>query len=454
MLKAGFYEKEITPRMGSYIPGYFSERYAEDVLDRLYGKAAVINDGENEVAVLALDALDLNGEIHEAVTKRVFERTGIKPEKVLLCATHTHTGPPMRIQADKHLHFRDIKWEDRVYLETLYDYLADCVELAKNRIEDTNVKYALGEENTISFVRNFKMKDGTIRTNPGIGNPDIVEAFGEIDPDVSILYFENEAQKPVGAIINFACHLDCVGGTKLSGDYASILSKELKKSYGEDFITVFLTGACGNVNHIDVHSKDKNINQKHISMGVKLAEEVKRALVNGEYLSELTVDSKKEKVGLKRRSFDEETLKECRETLEMAKGATRTFNFSNPGDIGTKAISAQAVLEMAKLSDEEIDVNIQVIRVGDCYIYALPGEVFNQFGIYIKQNSPSQKNMVAELSNGGSHGYIPVKEVWGSELMYEVQPVSCRVDVNGGGYTMSEKALELAGRLEKSLKMK
>ena len=39
-------------------------------------------------------------------------------------------------------------------------------------------------------------------------------------------------------------------------DYVSILSKELKKFYGEDFVTVFLLGCSGDVNHFDVSKKD------------------------------------------------------------------------------------------------------------------------------------------------------------------------------------------------------
>ena len=35
----------------------------------------------------------------------------------------------------------------------------------------------------------------------------------------------------MGAITGFACHADCVGGEKLTGDYISAFTKELKKIY-------------------------------------------------------------------------------------------------------------------------------------------------------------------------------------------------------------------------------
>ena len=45
MLQCGFYEKEITPPLGSDIPGYFMKRPSTGVLDRLYAKAFAVSDG-------------------------------------------------------------------------------------------------------------------------------------------------------------------------------------------------------------------------------------------------------------------------------------------------------------------------------------------------------------------------------------------------------------------------
>ena len=59
MLKCAFYEREITPPLGCNLPGYGNCRPGSDVKDRLMAKATVISDGENTVAMIALDLLHI-----------------------------------------------------------------------------------------------------------------------------------------------------------------------------------------------------------------------------------------------------------------------------------------------------------------------------------------------------------------------------------------------------------
>ncbi|MBQ7954092.1 MAG: neutral/alkaline non-lysosomal ceramidase N-terminal domain-containing protein, partial [Clostridia bacterium] len=95
MFKCAFYEKEITPPLGCHIPGYFNIRRGSDVKDRLMVKACVISDGKETVALIAIDACFIVYEIRNNIAKRVSEYTGIKPENVLVAATHSHTGIPL-----------------------------------------------------------------------------------------------------------------------------------------------------------------------------------------------------------------------------------------------------------------------------------------------------------------------------------------------------------------------
>ncbi len=109
------------------------------------------------------------------------------------------------------------------------------------------LKYASGSVKGISFIRNYIMKNGSIKTNPGRLNPEIVKPYGELDEELSIIIVEDENHNPKGAITSFACHQDCVDGSRYSGDYSSVLADELKKYYGKDFINVFFIGTCGNI---------------------------------------------------------------------------------------------------------------------------------------------------------------------------------------------------------------
>jgi len=45
----------------------------------------------------------------------------------------------------------------------------------------------MGHEDRLTFNRRYWMKDGTVRTNPGYKNPDIVRPAAPIDPDVGVM---------------------------------------------------------------------------------------------------------------------------------------------------------------------------------------------------------------------------------------------------------------------------
>ena len=94
MLKAGFYEKNVTPPIGCHIPGFFVPRIADDVLADLYARAAVIDDGNEKVAMIALDMCGATDYIANGIIERAHEFTGIKKENILVCSTHLHTGAP------------------------------------------------------------------------------------------------------------------------------------------------------------------------------------------------------------------------------------------------------------------------------------------------------------------------------------------------------------------------
>lgn len=429
-MKVAFYEKDITPPLGCSIPGYFNERLGSDVKDRLFAKACVISDGKNTVAILAVDALYVLRDTCEKIINRIQQNTALKAENIMICATHTHTGGPVSTD--------DNRAVDEFYLEMLQYTAADCVILAYHKLSDCNVKYARGNVDSISFNRNYIMKDGTVKTNPGRLNPEIVKPYAGIDPELSILYFENYGEKPCGAIINFACHLDCVDGTEYSGDYASAISKELKSIYGEDFVSLFILGACGNINHFDV-SKQSDAPDHYVKMGKTLAEEAVRAINKAEGINGGILTSDKQLIQIKRRLPTDEEIEKAEDIINNTKliEGIKLASDSDPDQFNL--IMAKKLLESIE-GEDEISLYVQVIRIGDSLIYALPSEIFYQFGVYIKENSPFERSFVATLSNGSS-GYIPIRELFLPHI-YESKLNKDSL-VADAGYIIADKALEM-----------
>jgi len=246
MLKCAFYEKEITPPLGSEIPGYYSRRISADVLDKLYAKAVAFDDGKTQTALVVLDSVSVPEKYCKLIRDRIFELCGLEPEKIAVCATHTHLGLPVGEDIDSGSR------EDKAVMNYICVLAADCVVLALKRLENCSASFGAGCVDNISFNRDYVMSDGSVRTNPkSKGDVKVISHHSENDPELSVLCLRDEAGTPIGAIISYPCHQDCVGGTSFSGDYSSELSRQLKARYGQNFVSIYVAGASGDINHIN-----------------------------------------------------------------------------------------------------------------------------------------------------------------------------------------------------------
>ena len=403
-MKRGFYEKEITPPLGNSVPGYFCARPAYDVWDKLYAKAAVFTGSNGTVAILILDAVQVKREFCRKVTERIVEMTGIPADAIVIAATHTHYGIP---EGDAIPDGRPcINEPDVEFMRVLERLAADTVVLAWKRQEECTLEYAMGWEDKVAFVRDYVMKDGTVRTNPSARRREnILRPYSDKDPETPVLLAKNAEGKLLGCLFTHTCHQDTVGQWVISGDYSSEVSRQLKAAYGQDFVSVYMAGCCGDINHYDAIGGTKRtyieIGQE-VGTAVKAAIDEKLVAVEGQQVAFL-----RREVPILRRKADPEFLDKCRRTLAGEE---------NTGvDMGW-AISV-AGYEDRNLPDE-IPQPLQILRIGEVWFFALPGEVYHVFGQRIRAAVPGEKWLITELS-GTESSYIPVPEVFGTDVYPE-----------------------------------
>ena len=95
MLECGIYEIDITPPLGLPIPGYFHERLATGIKDRLYARAMAISDNDKVLILISIDALALVRDIVIGIRRRVFQFTKVPMENIMVSSIHTHTAGPV-----------------------------------------------------------------------------------------------------------------------------------------------------------------------------------------------------------------------------------------------------------------------------------------------------------------------------------------------------------------------
>jgi hypothetical protein len=272
------------------------------------------------------------------------------------------------------------------------------------------------------------MKDGTVRFNPGVLNPDIVRAAGPIDPGVPFVFFRGiDGDNAIAAIVNFALHLDTVGGTEYAADYPYYLEQSLRQSFGDNFVLLFGTGTCGDINHIDVTKKDR---LKTDYIGRTLAETVIAKATGLKTAAEPSLAVRREIVEAPLQHYGPEKIAWARENIK--KVGTSELSF-------LEQVEAYKILDIEMLPGETLPLEVQVFRLSrDVAVVGLPGEVFVELGLAIKRASPFPVTLVIELCQDDP-SYIPTKKAF-AEGSYET--VNSRI-APGGGEMMAEAAVRL-----------
>ena len=103
-----------------------------------------------------------------------------------------------------------------------------------------------------------------------------VRVAGPIDPDLQTLSLVAEQGSLRGLVVNFALHVDVIGGGSadfVSADWPGELAGNIAAVYGVDLVTVFLQGAAGDINH-NTHDPTflpKRGSEKAVQLGRPLA---------------------------------------------------------------------------------------------------------------------------------------------------------------------------------------
>jgi neutral ceramidase len=439
-LRAGAAAVEINPPKGTPLAGYYSPRGSQTVLDNLYSKAIVLQQGETRIALVVCDLISLPRVTVTEARRLIEKQTGIPGANIMISATHTHTGPTLRRGSalDKLTGGGDDL--ARRYTETLPERIAQSVVEANRKLAPARLSAAVGQEDGISFNRRYFMRDGTVSWNPRKQHPDVVRPAGPIDPEVGVLYFDTPDGKPLATYVNFALHPDTTGGEGVSADYPGVLSRLLSESKGDAMVTVFANGCCGNINHLDNHwlNPQKGV-QEARRIGTALAGVVCKTYprlrtVNG---AELRVMS--EMVKLRLAPITEDDLARAKQTMQKKGDAKVPF---------LETVKAYQVLDVAARDGEPWAVEVQVMSLGDDVAWvSLPGEIFVELGLAIKKASPFRYTMIAELANG-SIGYIPNRAAY-PQGNYEVVSARC---AQGSGEMLVTTALALLRELKQASK--
>jgi hypothetical protein len=337
------------------------------------------------VAIVTLDTLKYPVENVVRARQQIEKTTGILASNVIICASHTHSGP---------------LWP--YYKDQLVTPVAEAVALALRDLTPCRLGIAKGKAEGVSECRRV-IKKGTAwnRWQLDPSERDKYPAEGPSDPEFDVLAVIGKDGRYKAIVYNFACHAANTRGLTVSADYPGDVQQYVQKHLGYEVPTLFLTGACGDVNPI--YSVEREL------FGEKLGGEIMRSLGQLEPIARPSLAIESREVQMPGRERPE--LKEADIALKW------------PAQLEHYKASFN---DMRKREKPSYQYFFTGIRIGDDFaIVTNPDELFCEIGMSIKKQSPFKHTMVAEQTNG-AHGYVPTArafeggsyETWFGEHSY------------------------------------
>ncbi|QDT91647.1 neutral/alkaline non-lysosomal ceramidase N-terminal domain-containing protein [Gimesia algae] len=453
-IQVGVAEIDITPPVGFPMAGYYHERLAEGTIDPLKAKAVVFREGETVAALVVCDLIGIATDLSKEVRRIAAEKTGIPAQNIVIAATHSHTAPDYMKELYLYLGKESQEQLRKQYIEKLINGPVAAIEQAFENAKPTVLATGSATQKTpVAFNRRFVMRDGSVKTWQSLKNPEVIRAAGPIDTEIALLSMTDpESGRKRGVLSNFALHLDTVGGMKWSADYPFFIERSLRDALGPDVVSIFGTGCCGDINHANPASPVRNnVDYIGTSLGTSITDQLEKLtpLQN----TTLTVESQLVKLPLQDASPEE--VARSIKILEIAhKGGKVDFfehvtaykkmildqiRHKKPHANTLEHITWGLSRSLAG-AGERLPVDVTVMTIGDeVAIVCLPGEVFVELGLAIKQASPFKTTMIIELSNTVETIYIPHRAAYAGGS-YEVTNSNLQP---GSGEMLVEAALKL-----------
>ncbi len=389
-LKAGAAKVDITPAESDLPKNYLG------VLDHIYSRAIVIDNGQTRAALVTIDAGATPDQLWQTVSRRAETELGIPAKQILITATHSHSIP---MGGGKNL-------PEKVF---------ESVKAAAAKLQPARMAFGTG----VSYPNvNRNIIDPKTRRWWEGPNYD-----GPSDKTVAVLKFENLNGEPIAVYYNYAMHAVTVGQLdKVSGDAPGAASRYIEDSYDDKLVAVWSTGAAGDQNPI-YFQQTYDLREIRIKDYAKRGQDISNSMppggqgLNREDPTVAKLMNQQKQMILSMGQFLGEEVMHVMRGMERSDATARIF-----GDQKTVSCPGRKRLGEAfragypaQYEDADpVELRLSLVMLGDVALGAVNGEVFNLIGQRLKKESRFARTMMVTLTNGMARsGYIPNDAAFG-----------------------------------------
>ncbi len=422
-MKFGFAKEDITPKCGVSLSGYFEPRPNTGFHDSICVKAALFSCGDSApCGLVSFDLLGVPSSVVRFIKEQMKEAGIDYSGNLLFSATHTHTAP-----------YISMDWNEthanEEYIRSLAVKTVSAVKRAFDNLAEAEMYVGKTECHTLAFNRRFWMKDGTVLTNPGKLNPDIVKSEGIIDPAIPFFVIRQNGMDRL-IVANISNHTDTIGDDLVSADWPGRMERAIQDHYGYDIPVMTIIGCQGNINHFNV---ENNVDQTNYCEACRIGKGYAAAIISMLYavqkkeISSVHVDS--EEFEARVVQITDEQYNEAKKIVEELKDVVPTSAKDltsegiAAGNLYVKKVFAKRITDCRDnpLKEKRIET-MSALKFGDqICIQSIPAEPFVELGFAIREKSPFPCTFIAGITQGYI-GYTGLPECYKRGGGYETRP--------------------------------
>jgi len=376
---------------------------SEGILDRIYARAIVIDNGITSAALVSVDTGMIGEQVWKNVSQRIEKELGIPAQNLIMNPTHTHSA-----------------------FGGSADQVFNVIKTAKEKLQPARIGYGTG----VSYINvNRNIIDRKTNKWWEGANYD-----GPSDKTVAVIKFETTDGEPIAVYYNYACHAVVTGNTDmLSGDYPGATSRYIEDSFDDRIVALFSTGAQGDQNPI-YFQQTFDLRDIRIKDYAKRGQDISNAMPPGgqglnkqDPTVKRLLDQQKQMILSMGQFLGEEVKRVMRETNRLSAdgrifGAQKIVSFPGRDREG----QGRAGVEATYTDGPDVQLRLSLLIIDDIAIGGCNAEIFNMIAQRFKRESPVGRSIFVSMANGISNsGYIPNDAAFGYQT-FEVLSSRCK----------------------------
>ena len=456
-LKIGWAEVSLIPEGRKYdLAGQFYERITDEVESIITATSMAVECGGEVAIFTSCDLCTVGSKLVSRVRERLTDTMDFPLDKLIISATHVHTGPDYKNRSDNSIggtSSMDVleKLLPEITYETLVSYddenlmdSEECFEFLSERIAEsarlawerrTDALYATGfGRAAVGMCRRVCYDDGSAKMWGDTEHANFEELEAGNDSGIEMLFTYSPDKKLTGVIANVACPAQVLEHRSIiSADYWGKLKSLLRETYGQELFLLPFCSAAGDqcprdmVRWVQPESpiNDPNIIRENptprdadpsmfdLSGAHRIARRVYHEICYAidevsTWQNDPIFKHTATKLDIPVRRV---TIAEYESALaaieEFRKQSTGTMNFADNARMYVHAGTVERYLAQQTVDVKTIEVHF--LRLGEIAFATNPYELFVNYGNKIRARSPAKQTFLIQLACGAC-GYLPTQK--------------------------------------------